>query len=602
MAKKKLTHQSKQEEEDEHPPQPQNDADKLQNLKNLNSLLLKETSERRQQVQSLIDANHTLESSLNRSAMQNQLLQSHLSDAADDNVVSELQNAVAFVFVKSQVTELGFLFASLVAEKNDMESVVSDLKVEVCEVKSILEDERVRFGRVSEEKDEMKREFEGFIADANVLKEKLLEGEKRERKLLEEVEKLREEGFQKERGIREVMGERDFAVRNMRESAMVIEELKEEKNEILKEKSEILKVNDAQKVTIESMEFEMTRVNEDLCDLQKREGFMRGKILELEERVGLAVEKEEGLMLEIRDLRKQKEELEVSVEMLKRKRDSVLEVLDLVQKQLEDKRREIDETIRAKNEIEEAKVSREAEIVELRREIVRLVSELNESCRGLEVINRDLLLEVDSYRNTVDGVVVERDNIRKGFDEEKNKVKSLMLQVAEMEGKIEEMAGEIGLMRGEREKLLGKNEMMESRVEVLMNEKDALQQSLLEAQRERDDMRAKVQFSSINSNRVLEMLKSTAAELVCRFKEGALEVGSNEQKPEEEIQPYAEQLHAIKDAFRSKDKMVADMKQQSEVLQNSVARAHKMKSFWTVISSATSILAAALAAYVAKGR
>lgn len=584
MAKKKLTHQSKVQEEEEEAPQPQNDVDKLQNLKNLNSLLLKETSERRQQVQSLIDANHSLESSLNSSAMQNQLLHSHLSNAADDNVVSELQNAVAFVFLKSQVTEFGFLFASLLAEKNDTERVVSDLTVEVDELKSILEDERVRFSRASEERDKMK--------------EKLLEAEKRERKLLEEVEKLMEEGFQKEREIREVMGERDFAVRNMRESAMVIEELKEEKNEILK-------VNDAQKVKIESMEYELTRVNEDLCDLQKQEGFMRGKILELEERVGLGLEKEEGMMLEIRDLIKQKEEVEVSVEMLKRKRDNVQKVLDVVQKELEDEKHEIDETIRAKNEIEEVKVSREAEIVELRREIVRLrdvVSELNESCRGFEVINRDLLLEVEGYRKSVDEVTVERDNIRKGFDEEKNKVKSLTLQVSGMEDKIEEMVGEMGLMRGERQKLLGKIETTESCVEVLMNEKDALQRNLLEVQRESDNMRAKVEFSSINSNRILEMLKSTAAELVCRFKEGAEEVGSNEQKPAEEIRLYAEQLHAIKDAFRSKDKMVADMKQQSEVLQNSVAQAHKMKSFWTVLSSATSILAAALAAYVAKGR
>ncbi|KAI4350012.1 hypothetical protein L6164_010543 [Bauhinia variegata] len=190
-----------------------------------------------------------------------------------------------------------------------------------------------------------------------------------------------------------------------------------------------------------------------------------------------------------------------------------------------------------------------------------------------------------------------------GFDEEQSKVKNLMLQVAEMEGKIEQTTAALGQMKSEREKLIEENKLMESRVDILLNEKDVVHKNLLEAQRDSDDLRAKIEFSSSNLNQALAMLKSTAA-IVCHSKTGkgsAEELDVNGRKLEVEIQPYAEELDAIKNAFRNKNKMVEDMKQQLASLENSLAEAHKRKNFWTVISSATTILATALAAHVARG-
>ncbi|MDV3201129.1 MAG: hypothetical protein Q8877_02915 [Sweet potato little leaf phytoplasma] len=145
MARKKMTHQSKQQQKDvsqppqepqSQPPLPIDNAtsanNKLQTLKTLNSLLLKETSQRRLQVESL---------------------ESLLSETADDNVVSELENSVTYAFVKSQVAEMGFRF---VTERND---TVSELE------------------------------------------EKVLEAENRERKVLEELRKAKSEVFEKERLI-----------------------------------------------------------------------------------------------------------------------------------------------------------------------------------------------------------------------------------------------------------------------------------------------------------------------------------------------------------------------------------------------------------------
>ncbi|KAK7258799.1 hypothetical protein RIF29_24386 [Crotalaria pallida] len=634
MAKKKTTHQSKQQQHVPQPPQepqsqpplpidnatPSNNNNKLQSLKSLNSLLLKETSQRRQQVESL---------------------ESLLSQTADDNVVSELEKSVAYAFVKSQVAEMGFRF---VTERNDtvleleekvLEAENRERKVleELREAKSVGEKlveeataerdwavrnseelrEKVLEGENRERKvlEELRKaksevfEKERVIGEAVVeresaamvieeLKERVLEGEDRERKVLKELRKvksegegLREEGFLKERVIGEVKAERDSVLRNLRESEILIEKLKGEMDLVMREKDEISKANNVQKMKINSMESDSLHMVKALNDMCKEAELMSGKIRELEEKVGMAAEKEEGLMSEIRDLLKQKEEMEESVEMLKEGKDSIEKVLEGVRKELEDKQREI----------EEVKVSYGDEIMNAR----YIANDLKQACQGYERKNAELLLEVGSYRDSVKGVMVEKDNIMKRFDEEKTKVERLMLQVAEMEGRIEEMADKIGMMRSEKKELLEKNEMVQSRVSVLMNEKVALQQSLLNAQRECDDMKAKVEFSCANSDRVLEMLKSTAA-TVCQQKEGAEEVVSTEEKPEGEILLCAEQLNAIRDAFRSQNKKVADMKQQFESLQKSVTEAHKMKSLWTMISSGTSVLAAAFAAaYVTKG-
>ncbi|KAJ1402920.1 putative golgin IMH1-like, partial [Sesbania bispinosa] len=57
------------------------------------------------------------------------------------------------------------------------------------------------------------------------------------------------------------------------------------------------------------------------------------------------------------------------------------------------------------------------------------------------------------------------------------------------------------------------------------------------------------------------MLKSTTVALVCH-KESAEEVVLSDKKHGEEIQPYAEELDAIRKAFKSKNEMVDDMKEQ----------------------------------------
>ncbi|KAK7344213.1 hypothetical protein VNO77_13568 [Canavalia gladiata] len=550
----------------------------IQNLKNLNSVLLKETTHRRQQIESL-------QSALHSSAM-----------VSDNNLALHLEKTILFSFLDSQVKEMSLGFDTLLGDSNRREYQVADLKRLVNDLTARLHNEEHRLSVLTQERDQLKNEF---LAESKRLEETV----GREKNLLEEAEKLSLQVSEKERVIGELNKDRDLAVRSSQESLMVIDKLKEEVEGVTREKSEIEKLNTSQELKITALELELRQLNESLTVSHNEEGFMRAKVLQLEGNLGLALQKEEEMAMEISALLREKKEMEKSVEVLTEKKDSVNKVLDMVQKELEDKLHELDEAIRVRGEFEQVKVCRENEIVELQGEVDRLkgvVDELKGSCKESEEENKQLLSQVNHYRNAFDEVVLEKDNIRKGFDEERKKAENLLFEIARMQEMVDKTVAEVGKVTGEREKLVEKNMLLERHMDVLMKERNELQSSLADSQRESDELRAKIEFWCTNSNKALAMLKSAAA-LVCQYKDRGEEVDYNNEKVVEEIEPYAEELNAIKKAFKSKNEMVDDMKQQLVSMQKSVSEAHKSKSLWTVISSATTILAAALAAYVARG-
>ncbi|GAU21394.1 hypothetical protein TSUD_32230 [Trifolium subterraneum] len=683
MAKKKIPKSQSKTLEPQNinppPPQPPTIEDpfvQIQTLKNLNTKLLQETTNHRIRIQSLLDSNHA--------AM----------ELSDQNLALEVENSVFFIFAKTQLAELGFRFDKVVEEKNEINYEVVAQKEKVDSLALVLENE--------------KRNFEKLQLDAR---------------------KLFDEKSEKERRVQELEKDRDLAVKKSYESVKVIDELKEKIDMVVKEKDEAESVNGTQGTKILNLEIELQHVNDVLENLRNEETMMRAKVREMEENIGLAVEKENEMIVENSKLVAEKKELEKSIESLTEGRDSVNRTLDMVQGELENRKREVDKVNRARDEIEKVKVSCENEIVELQGEVSRLrgvVDELKLSCGEFEVKNnglvsqvhhyrnavgeveleRDnirrgydeeknkvenlqsqvvemeerievLLAQVQSYSNVVGEVELERDNIRKGYDEEKNKVENLQSRVAEMEGKIEQLlaqvqsyknaaeevaierdsirkgydeeknkvegleshvaelklkndsigkefsgeknkvvnlelqvaelkekienaAAELIKIRSEKEKVNGTNKELRSTLDALVAEQNAVSHSLTAIKQERDDLKAKFESSHVNSKQAFELLKSTAAHL---SKESVEVTPRGEKKKhEEEIQSFAEELEAIKKAFKVKNEMVDDMKKQVVSLQKSVSDAHKGKHVWTGITSATAILAAALTAYIAKGR
>ncbi|KAF3454399.1 hypothetical protein FNV43_RR04846 [Rhamnella rubrinervis] len=623
MAKKKVSHQAKDTKQ-EAPKNPHHNteasmedpSEKLQNLKSLNSMLLKETFERRQQIDSLVNAKEALEAELTRSALDKEELEARLTGSAEENFRLELENDVFCAFWESQMN-VGF--DGLIREKfeierakKERETEIGYLKREVSELRGDLENESDKLSRVCRERDVIKGDFDCLFLEANGFREKVVDMEKRESLMKEEFVNLEfrcaglmEENEEGKRAVEVLMREKDLAERNLVESEKLIETLEKDIEGIVKEKNEIGMEKRGLEVRTGELEKELGQWNGTVMHLCREMEALQLKISELESSI---VEGKKDMEMEVKAWLEEKRENEQDIELLKVQMDGIKKVLDRVTRESEDKQRKIEELIQEKNEIDEAKAHKESEIVELHNEISELrdaMFTLGSSFIDLEVKYQSLLSEVSSHKDALDRVTLQKDEKQKDFDEERKKVEDFMLVISRKEKMIEELVEELQKLKIERETLTEKTKVSQSRMELLVKEKDMAKSNLLECQSRIDEWKAKSELAEINLERALTMLQSTAAIVSSQSeldRNGKKEVAINERKLEEEILPYVAELDTIQSAFKSKEKMVEDMKQKLEFLQHSEAEAHKKKSFWTLVSSAITILAAASVAYAAKGR
>ncbi|BAT95018.1 hypothetical protein LR48_Vigan10g093300 [Vigna angularis] len=560
MAKKKMSHSANSQE----PKHSQNETQtismatltddsylqQIQSLRNLNAKLLKETAERRQQIDSL----------------QSEL---HCSAISNNDIVAafDIEKVVTSVVVDSHVKEMNLLFGTLLGEKN-------------------------------REVERLHRERESLAVRFQNETKLFEESVKREGKLREEAEKLRLEGenvlLQKQRDVSELKRERDSALKSSRESFEAVETLKEEIEGLRRGKDEFVKLSKNQKQKIGNLEEELTRVNE---SWKMQEESMRVRLDSADEKLGLATQRVEEMTREISSLNEEKKKIEKVVETLTEENVGVRKSLNVAMKDLGDKQHEVDEALRVKGEIEEVKVNLESEIVGLR----VIIKELEESYMKFEKENLQLLSEVDTYRSAVEEVEVEKEKMKKEFEEEKKKMEKLELLTAKLQETVVKRDADMGQMRSDRDKLGENEKKLEGNVSVLRKENEALQSKLLEARKEVEDVSAKIDVWCKNWNKALALLQHTAT-LVSQRKDIEEEVIRNGKNVEEMEEIAVEEVEKIKKAFESKEEMLDEMKQKVVSLNKSVVDAHKSKNIWTVLSSATTIFAAALVAYVARGR
>ncbi|KAK2640614.1 hypothetical protein Ddye_028409 [Dipteronia dyeriana] len=605
MARKKSNHKANDTEQDNTTPQDQkkqnqtlkktlvrqptmeDDSEKFQNLKDLNTRLVKQNMEKRQQVETLVHS---------KAAMEAELIKE-----SDKNVCLEIEEGLFRFLVRTQMGEMG---AGFDGEKSEREYQIRVLKSEVNVLVENLENERGRLSQARIGRDLMKSDLDCQVKEANGFKERLFEMERQEIDLKDEVLMLRNEndGLVKEKNERDtdveaLKKEKGLVERKLMETLKEIDDLKCAMDLVVREKKEIEMETSDQKVKIDELGKELLKLNEIIVYLQKEEKALHKMGLELEKSYSEAVDKGEEMASEIDVLRGEKNEKQSSIEKLMVENEDVLRRLEAAMLGLNDKEGQIKKLLRGKNEIEEMKISQETEVVELRKE----VEESRETVSALKELCRDA---------------------RNGLNEEKKNGLDLKYKISEMEKKIEDKVKELSKIRNEHGNVVVEKKKMEERIELLMKEKESVQKNLsehiellkkekesvqkdlLEAQRGVDDMRAKMDSFGINYDRTLSLLKSTAA-LVCQSRDevdGKPDVVVKERKLDFVTDPYAAQLEVIKNAFGDKEKLVGDMKKQVEFLQNSVEEAHKKKSFWTLVSSATTLFAAASVAYAARIR
>ncbi|XP_013703569.2 myosin-11 [Brassica napus] len=521
--------------------------EKFQNLKSLNAILLKQAVEKRQQIETLSHAKESLEAELTRSGAERTRLREELLSSGDESFVVRLEMDLFVGIVESRLREI---VDGLVREKSECE----------CEVRGL----RREVGELEKERDELARGDLIKSEEVNRLKESVVRLEMKETVLGEEVVSLKSENGRmvKERGEREELIERVSKERKALEKRLEvkvreIDELKREMKGLFMEKKEVEMVNCDQKEKIVKLEKKVE-------NLTREEKGLRDQVIGLEKSLD-----------EVKEEAKAREESVIASEKEKLAEQYALEKVDLLE-HISKREAEFDEM---------NKVADEQKHV-----VVQLRNDYNDQIKASEKLSCD----VSQLKDALALVEVERDNAGKALDEEKKSRVALKEKVAELEKTIQASGKELEKIKAERGRLIKEKKELENRSEALRKEKGVLQKDLVELKKAMGVLKTELESAGTNAKRGLTMLK-TVSSLVC----GQDNKKGEQKRGEKGVDSYSVEVEAIKKAFKNKESMVEEMKKEIETMKHSVKDAHDKKSFWTLVSSITTLFMAASVAYAA---
>ncbi|GAB2287360.1 hypothetical protein Dimus_021740 [Dionaea muscipula] len=281
------------------------------------------------------------------------------------------------------------------------------------------------------------------------------------------------------------------------------------------------------------------------------------------------------------------------------------ESLAVANGELDEARKSIDELTSVKNKLEQAKGMLENDIAGLQMEVTQLSGVLStlQALSDHQVDNcGQLLVDVEEYKHSLSVAISERDEARKALDEVKIDREEMRKDVSELSKRMEEGEKELTSMRVTNEGLVGEKEGLEVANNKLMEEKALAETKLAETHQKLDDLRYAVKSKEAVLDNLLAMLKSTVL-VESGNKNGGVGLADMVLNDDSEMVAHFTELEAIKSAFKSREAMVEEMKQEMKLLQSSVLQARKKGGFWAMVSSATTILAAIMSfAYASRVR
>ncbi|KAF8107665.1 hypothetical protein N665_0118s0033 [Sinapis alba] len=525
--------------------------EKVQNLKSLNAMLLKQTVEKRQQIDSLAHAKTELETELARYGSERGELRSELDQVSDENLGLRMELGLVMDFVGCRFREIGVGVEKLVRERDE------------------LENDRERLREVCDERDVIKKGFELQCGEVNRLKESVVVLVEKESSLEIVIEGLK--------------GENE----KLNKEKVVLGKAMEEKEEEIKV---LLGVKNDQRGEIEELDRTLGKMNDTVESLMKEEKVLKDMVVGLEKNLDESIEKE-------RAIGKEKMVKESELERLMEEKDSVEKEMEMVNVQCLDKEKLIDQLSQEKIELEECVCSGEEKRVELNRKVDELedtVAALQKECNDRTETSGKLRCELGEVRDALEQVERERERADKALDEEKRHGEDLKADVLKSEKMIETTLEELEKVKIERESLSAAKNDLEKHSKSLKSEKAILEKELVELTKAIDALKTKLESAGMDAKRSLVMLKSAAS--------AVSQSDSEQQEQENGTESYALELESIERAFKTKENIIKEMKKEAESMKLSTEEAHKKKSFWTVVSSVTTIFAAASFAYASRTR
>ncbi|CAA7041237.1 unnamed protein product [Microthlaspi erraticum] len=595
---KKATALSRQSSMDDH----DSSEEKLQNLKSLNAILLKQTMEKRHQIESLVQAKDEMETELARYGSEKTGMRDELDQVSDENFGLKMELALVMDYVENRFREMGVGVERLMRERDDRESEIRVLKGETNELMGKVEIEKEQLKKVCDERDSIKNGLELQREKANRLKESVIRLEEKESSLEIVIGKLRSENDRlvterrvKEEIIEKVNEEKIDLEKTIEEKKKEIDEFKREIKVLLGVKNEMESVKIDQMKEIEELEEKLEKMNETVQSLTKEERVLRDLVIRLEKNLDESMEKERAMMVQIDALGKEKAIKESELERVIEEKISVEKQMEMVNFE---KEKLIDELSREKSELEGCISTREAKLVELNKnvdELTQAVAVLQKACNDQTMTNATLSCKVGELSNALAQVELKREEADKALDEEKRRGEVLKAEVMKSETMIQTTLEELEKTKIARESFFTAKCGLESESESLKQEKAILEKELAELKKAVDALRRELESAGMDAKRSLVMLKRAASKVVAQSE-------SKEDKQENGTESYAVELCSIEKAFRNKEEMIEEMKKEAETMKQSTEEAHKKKSFWTLVSSVTTIFAAASIAYAARIR
>ncbi|KAK1423689.1 hypothetical protein QVD17_18997 [Tagetes erecta] len=605
------------------PPVDDAASEKLHSLKSLNAMLLKETVERRQQVDSLTQINKSLESELNRCSLDKDLLELELNGVNERAVMLEIENRVSSRFVEVQLSEMEEVIGKesgvmlervdglerdlkrVVEEKSVIERVKEEKELEIgCLIKrlSVLEgeigEEKFILLRVSEERDAIRAQLDERVGIESLLRLQLVEAVKRESVVVEKLRKSKVdydglvlERSLVERKMEEIMREKDLINRNFVESNELIIALKNDFKNVNEEKLAIERERDLQEKKKNTLQDLVDGLNESVHMLQQEKMELLMKVGELEKKCVVSSDDKAKMSAEIDILVKEKQEIELGIQKLTQEKDLVTKDLDEALKNLRQQNLAVNRLDSEKTKLNDAKNQAETDIIKLKEQLEELKNSLK-TLEKVSIVQTDKIKQLESENScniaAFDQATKERNSARVSLDGEKHKVKSLSENISKMEKDIQDTQKKLTKMQKDNEKLVAEKKDLENKRAVLENEISVIKKLLAQTQKDHDDIQGKLRLYEANTSKIFKIMKEDN------------KGGDQETEVVDEIKRYVTKVEAIKKALKDKESVADEMKNQLELLNVRVAKADKGKSFWAMVSSATTILAAVSLAYVAR--
>ncbi|KAG6402837.1 hypothetical protein SASPL_135051 [Salvia splendens] len=630
MAKKKVSnanHQKPSQKQDEtvkslsmdSSPPSSVDSEKLESLKSLNQMLLKEAVKRRQQVDSLLQSKGSLEMELTRSNSDKEALGSELAQLVERVEELELERRVVAVYVAVQVgvegekivREMKGLEMEIREKEREVEergSTIARLNAALSESEGALGVERAASKRVRVERDVFEAKLNRQIEEDLGLRANLAELSEKIRDFEREIEESRtaynavvseREGM--ETRIKLLIEEKESSVRDLKESNKLLEKLKDDISVIVREKEEVEKEKNGEIGKRRELENVVTGINEMVAGLKKEEAKLLKMVAELDKKCAEGETKLSEMWKETDRLVGETKLSEKRIKELAGEKGVIEKELNDARKNLTERSLELEGLANEKIVILEEKSSVEGRV----RELGSHVDELRTAIVELEGSNvayvdkiRNLESQVGEYKSKLKKVYVEREGVERCLDEEKQNALKLKAKIEEMEKRIQESHKGSKEVKTEKAAILSERVELESQCGMLREEIASLHETMAKSQAEFKSMKSKAETADANLKLVLKMLKGISAfcsKEVCEGEAGNVHANG------EGLKVHIVEMETIKNAFKSKAAKVEEMNRQLKALRSSVLDEQKKKSFWTMLSSATTLLAALSLAYVFRG-